>query len=89
LEGAQCQANGTNVTIPSIPSLPNLSGDLADILAALNLPWVEWTLTAIQNLNIATWTKAEWKFWIQSYVNYWNAIQAFESNISGDVTTIE
>lgn len=80
LEGAQCQAaNVTNGTTPSLPGLPTLSGGLADILAVLNLPWADWSLSALGNLEVSTWTKAEWKFWIQSYVAYWNAVQAYAS----------
>jgi hypothetical protein len=81
LEGSQCA--GVNATLPS---LPNLSGSLSDVLSALNLPWSQWTATALQNLNVASWTKAEWKFWIQTYVSYWNAIQAYGSSISGAVS---
>jgi hypothetical protein len=66
---------------------------MADVLAALNLPWSSWSLTALQNLNVSSWTKAEWKNWLQAYVTYWNALQAYaaigESSVSGAVSSIE
>jgi len=89
LEGSQC--NQANATLPSLPNLPGLSG-LADVLAALNLPWSQLSLTALQNLNISSWGKTEWKYWLQAYVGYWNALQAFavagESQVSGAVSSI-
>lgn len=88
LEGSQC-SNATT----TLPSLPNVSGGIADILAALNLDWSNLSLTALQNLNIASWGKTEWKFWLSAYVQYWNALQQFavagENEISGAVGSIE
>jgi hypothetical protein len=71
-----------------MPSNPIPTG-ISDILAALNLPWSQWLAEAEVNLNIASWGKAEWKYWIQSYVTYWNALQAYVAVGESAVSAIE
>ena len=31
----------------------------------------------MNNTNITSWTKAEWKYWLQSYITYYNALQVY------------
>jgi hypothetical protein len=79
LGSSQCANSTTGVA----------SSGASDILAALNLPWSQWSLTAMQNLNIASWGKTEWKYWIQTYVTYWNALQAYVAVGESAVSSIE
>jgi len=62
----------------------------------LSLTWALWNATAQSQLNVSAWTKTELNFWLESYVQYWNAFVAYvessnftvSRNLSGNITVI-
>ena len=72
LTNVQCNTVNatTNVTTP-------VSLNSFNLFASLNLPWGQWSQQALYNIDYNSWTKAEWKMWIQNYVAYWNAVQTY------------
>lgn len=66
-----------NTSVPTNETLPYTQG--AAVWKLLPLQWSAWNTTAQEGSGVASWSKQELKYWLKSYINFYDILQLYKA----------
>jgi hypothetical protein len=95
--GSEPPAEEPPVVVPPVEEPPvevppvqtNTTDELLGIWSQLDLSWAVWNESAIAvGMDFDSWTKDQWKEWLQYYVDYYMALRAYRMSHAADNSTV-